>query len=140
MVLVIIAGCGRLGRHVAEALFESGTDVMVIDHRTEALEGLSDSFTGFTLLGDVTELENLKSAGISRAGALVACTGNDEVNLLVAEIARRVYGVPRVIIRAVDPLKDEFFEQLGYETVSPLLIGARAILDALCSPASGGEK
>lgn len=139
-MLVVVAGCGRLGRHVAEALFESGNDVMVIDYSADALEGLSDSFTGFTLLGDVTELENLKSAGISRADALVACTGNDEVNLLVAELARRVFGVPRVIIRAVDPLKNEFFEQLGYETVSPLLIGAQVILDALCAPAPGGEK
>lgn len=138
-MLVIVAGCGRLGRHVAEALFEVGNDVMVIDHSPEALENLSDSFTGFTLLGDATELENLRASGINRADALVACTGNDEVNLLVAELARRIYKVPRVIIRAVDPLKDEFFEQLGYETVSPLLIGARAILDALRSPDSGGE-
>ena len=130
-MFVIVAGCGRMGRHIAETLFESGIDVMAVDQSSDALDEFSESFMGFSYQGDASEAETLKSAGVHRADAFIACTASDEVNLLAAEIAREVYHVPLVIVRAVDPLKMKFFEQIGLQTVCPVLLGADAVLDAL---------
>lgn len=130
-MFVVIVGCGRMGRHVAETLGEAGNDVMVVDHSSDAFVHLSDTFTGFTHHGDAVEIETLGAAGVARADALIACTGSDDVNLLVARIASRVYEVPKVVVRAVDPLKEQFFEQMGFTTVCPLLLGAEAAINSL---------
>ena len=130
-MLVIIVGCGRMGRHVAETLGERGKDVVVIDHSSDAFRELSDTFTGFTRHGDAVEIETLKTAGTARADALIACTGNDDVNLLVAKIADSIFNVPKITIRAVDPMKKQFFEQMGFTTVCPILLGAEASIEFL---------
>ncbi len=137
-MLVLVAGCGRMGRHVAEMLFQSGTEVIVVDHSAEALEALSDSFTGLTYRGDVREITTLEEAGIERADVVLACTGDENANLLVAEVAQNTYDVPRAIIRALDPLKQEVLEQMGVESVCPVLLGATAILEALGLPEMEG--
>ncbi|MFO7942018.1 MAG: TrkA family potassium uptake protein [Bacillota bacterium] len=130
-MFVIVAGSGRMGRHVAETLFESGHDVMVVDHSQRALSLLSDSFGGFTARGDISETETLRSIGIADADLLIASTGDDNVNLLAARMAHSVYGVEKVIVRTKDPLKVELFERLGFQAVCPILLGAERILDML---------
>ena len=132
-MLVMIAGCGRMGRHVAETLFNSDVEVLVIDQSEDALENLSDSYMGLTHRGDARELAVLEEAGIKRADIVLACTGNENTNLLVADVARNIYEVPEVLIRTLDPAKKEFFEKMGFKAVCPVLLGASAVLDVLGS-------
>ena len=66
------------------------------------------------MLGDATELYVLERAGIARPPDLVlGVTGDDEDNMVICQLARERYGVPKVIARVNDPRNQEHFDLLG---------------------------
>jgi len=130
-MFVLILGCGRMGRYIAETLFASGNDVSIVDVKRSALDNLSDSFAGFALNEDATDPDTLRTAGIDRADAVIACTGDDNTNLLVAKMTRDIHGAKNVIVRAVDPLKVDLFEKLGFNVVCPLILGGETTVEML---------
>lgn len=115
---IIIVGCGRLGSGLARELFLKGTEVTVIDNDAARFSALGKKFSGKTLTGFCFDKELLEEAMIDRADALVSCTESDQVNALVARIARNVYSVPRVIARLYDPRKASIYQALGIQTIS----------------------
>ena len=127
---IVIVGCGRLGSHLANHLSRAGDSVVVIDRDEAALGNLSPGFSGFRIDGDATELAVLKMAKLSQADILMATTHEDNVNLMVAQVARGVFSVPRVLARVLDPKREEVFARLGIETVCPTSIAAEVFLRA----------
>ena len=87
---VIIVGCGRLGRRLATMLSDKGYQVIVIDNDETAFSKLPETFGGFTIKADGIDVDTLKYADIDEASMLVACTGNDNLNSLIAQIASRI--------------------------------------------------
>ncbi|MER3468225.1 MAG: potassium transporter TrkA, partial [Thermoflexus sp.] len=61
----------------------------------------------------------------------IAVTGYDNTNIMAAEVAREIFGVPRVITRLNDPLRAEIFQELGLKTISPTVLAAEAIRKCL---------
>lgn len=118
-VYILIVGCGKAGSHLANSLSKQGEDVVVIDNREEAFNNLSAEFTGFTLLGNAIEFEILKEAKIEQADVVIATTTDDNVNSMVAQIAKEICNVPRVVARAFAPRREEIYNQLGIETICP---------------------
>ena len=70
-------------------------------------------------------------AGIEQADGLAAVTGVDEVNVVVARLARRIFHVPRVVARVYEPRKAEVYRRLGITTISPLAWGVDRMAEAL---------
>ncbi len=101
---VVIVGCGRLGSLLANRLSHLGSSVVVIDRDEAAFDELSSGFSGFRVIGDAAELEVLRQAKIDKADCLLAATPHDNLNLMVAQAARTVFGVPKVLARLFDPL------------------------------------
>jgi len=128
---VVIVGCGRLGAHLAERLSRQGCSVVVVDADEARLSALSVEFGGFRLEGDGTELATLKRAKVDKADRVVAVTGHDNVNLMVAEIAKRIFQVPKVTARVSDTRREAVFRALGIETVCPLTLAAEKLLRGL---------
>ena len=64
---------------------------------------------------------------------VLAVTRKDNVNLMVAQVAKVVYKVPKVIARVYDPEREEVYSQFGIETISPTSLTAKAFLRALSS-------
>lgn len=137
---IIIVGCGRLGSGLAQRCNDAGHSVVVIDRSAEALAALARAnFGGFTFEGDAAEPSTLRRAGIERADMLVAATQNDNVNLLVAQVARSHFGVARVIARVFDPRRQAIYRQLELDTVCPTSLAADALFAHIAQAADGGS-
>ncbi len=130
-MFIIIMGCGRVGARVAEMLTRAGHDVTVMDVQSSAFNRLGPEFKGLTILGDATDQEVLKRAGIERADAFLAATQGDNRNIMASQIAKHVYGVKRVVTRIYDPLRSDTFAALGLQAISPTIIGANAFYQEL---------
>jgi trk system potassium uptake protein TrkA len=114
----IIVGCGRVGSTVARELDADGHSVVIIDRKPEAFRRLGDNFTGRTLTGIGFDRDLLTTAGISADCAVVAVTNGDNSNILVARVAREMFGVERVVARINDPKRAKIYERLGVSTVA----------------------
>lgn len=112
-------GCGRVGSAVALQLEQEGWDVSVIDEKEEALTRLGDSWRGTFVVGHGMDVGRLKEAGIERADAAIVATNGDNTNLVVAQVAQRLFGVGCVVVRILDPARAEFYAGLGMRTICP---------------------
>jgi trk system potassium uptake protein TrkA len=118
-VYILIAGGGKVGANLAGVLIAQGHEVTMLDSDRERYRLLEERFGTIVRYGDATELPLLERAGVERANLLVAVTGDDEDNLVVSQVARDKYGVPKVIARVNDPRNQAHFDMLDiYPTVS----------------------
>lgn len=128
---IVIMGCGRVGAHLASILDSEGHKITVLDINPDSFRKLSPDFKGIPLLGDGTDEDTLRKAGIEDADGFVAVTQGDNRNVLAAQIAKHVFGVKKVVCRIYDPLRREMYATLGLETVSPTVIFAQMLKERL---------
>lgn len=128
---IIIVGCGRLGSLLASTLSNQGTSVVVIDNDESTFDSLSLEFSGFQILGDAAELAVLRAAKIDQADCLLAVTGNDNLNLMVAQLAKILFEVPMVLVRLIDPEREAIYQDFGLVTISPTKLAAQAFIQTL---------
>jgi trk system potassium uptake protein len=124
-------GCGRVGARVAQMLTVAGHEVTIMDVTSSAFSRLGPEFKGTTILGDGTDQEVLKRAGIERADAFLAATQGDNRNIMSSQIAKHVFGIKHVVTRIYDPLRSDTFTELGLQAISPTIIGAAAFYEKL---------
>ncbi|MPZ14440.1 MAG: TrkA family potassium uptake protein [Chloroflexi bacterium] len=130
-MFVIIMGCGRVGARVASELSRAGHEVTILDVNPDAFRRLDPDFAGVTLVGNGIDVDVLRHAGIERADAFAAATQGDNRNVMASQVARHIFEVRKVVTRIYDPLRQETFEALGLEAISPTVLGAGAFLDLL---------
>jgi trk system potassium uptake protein TrkA len=128
---VVIVGCGRLGSLLAGLLSNAGSSVVVIDCKERAFDLLTPEFSGFRIVGDAVEMEVLEAAKTGKADCLLATTEDDNVNLMVAQVARTVFEVPKVLARVFDPRREPVYREFGIETISPTKLTGEAFLAAV---------
>lgn len=137
---VLVVGCGRLGSHLAILLSTRGHDVVVVDRDERSFARLpAEDFSGFRIEGDASEPAVLRRAEITRADLLIAATHDDNVNLMVALVARRVFGVAHVMARVYDPVRERLYHELGVETVCPTSIAGEAFLSLVARADGAGS-
>jgi trk system potassium uptake protein TrkA len=128
-VKVVIVGCGRVGGGLARELDAEGHEVVVIDQRVRAFTRLGKDFKGRAELGNGVDETVLRRVGIEDADAFVSVTSGDNRNLMAAQIAKVLFGVPRVITRVYDPKRSEVYRELGLETFCPTSMSLRVVRD-----------
>ena len=128
---IIVIGCGRLGSHLAASLSGQGHSVVAVDSKNSAFDALTPEFSGFCLEGDATEFAVLKQAKIDQADLVAATTDDDNVNLMVAQVAGKIFNVPRVVARVEDPRKESIYRPLGIETICPASLAGRTFMETL---------
>lgn len=121
---IVIAGCGRLGSLVGSKLSTLGHSVVMIDLRQEAFDVLPVEFTGFKILGDVSQRSILNQAKISQADVFWALTNDDNLNLMLAQSAKKFFGVDKVIARIFDPAKEKIFNNSDFLAICPTSLAA----------------
>jgi trk system potassium uptake protein TrkA len=131
---IVIVGCGRLGGTLANHLSATGHRVVVIDRKETAFDKLSVEFSGFRLQGDASELHILREAHTEKADYLYATTTADNLNLMVAQVAKTVFGVERVVARVFDPGREALYRDFGIDTISPVQLAAQAFLNIMQLP------
>ncbi|HEY3373473.1 MAG TPA: NAD-binding protein [Candidatus Aquicultor sp.] len=105
---ILIAGAGKVGRYLALHLSEAH-QIGSIDLNDEHLSQLQGKPNISLYKGDATDPRTLEEAGIQRADLVASVTGDDEDNLVIAQLAKQVYEVPRVIGRVNDPRNQWLF-------------------------------
>jgi len=128
---MVVVGCGRLGSLLASHLSNAGHNVVIVDAREAAFDQLSAEFSGFTVVGDATEMGVLEQSRIHRADCLLAVTDQDNINLMVAQVARTMFEVSTVIARVYDPTREAIYKEFGIDTISPTQLSADALLNIL---------
>ena len=128
---IVIMGCGRVGAHLANILDAEGHKITVLDINPDSFRKLSPDFKGTALIGDGTDEDTLRRAGIEEADGFVAVTQGDNRNVLAAQVAKHIFGVKKVVCRIYDPLRRELYATLGLETVSPTIIFAQLLKERL---------
>lgn len=125
---VVVVGCGRLGSTLANRLSREGDSVVVIDPAAASFQRLSSEFSGFRVEADGSELAVLRQAKVAGAELVFAVTGDDQLNLMVAQLAQQVLGAARVVARVGSPGRAEVFAALGIEVICPLRLAAERLL------------
>lgn len=128
---VLIVGCGRLGSLLAGQLSSLGSSVVVVDIDEHAFSRLPPEFSGFQVVGNAAELSVLRRARIEKADCVLAMAQQDNVNLMVAQVAKVVFGVPNVLARIYDPAREAVYREFGIETICPTTLSVGAFLSAL---------
>jgi trk system potassium uptake protein len=130
---VIVVGCGRVGSAVALELRDAGWDVSVIDEREDALGRLGDDWDGGFFVGPGIDLQLLREAGIEDADAAVVATDGDNTNIVIGQVAQKMFAVPSVVIRVLDPARAEFYTSRGLNVVCPTSSAIKTFIDAVRS-------
>lgn len=118
-MFIIVVGGGKVGYYLTKLLFEEGHETLVIEKDPRKCAALTDELAANVLQGDGCEVSFMIEAGMSRADVVVAVTGNDEDNLVVCQMAKRKFNVPRTIARINNPKNERIFRRLGIDvTVS----------------------
>ena len=137
---VVIMGCGRVGGKLAGLLDIEGHNVTILDIDDYSFRRLPPEFGGTALVGNGTDEDALKKAGIVEADAFIALTQGDNRNIMACQIAKHIFNVPQVLCRTYDPLRQELFGSLGIETFSPTTIFAQMLKERLLKAKPKGEK
>ncbi len=124
---VFIMGSGRVASELATLLDQEGQIVTVIDSDVSEFDRLPQSFKGKSVIGNATDEEVLRKAGLGSADAFIALTRDDDRNAMAAQIAKHIFGVRKVICRIYDPPREEFYKTLGLEAISPIMVFARLV-------------
>jgi len=118
-------------------LSDSGHDVTVIDQDGDAFRRLDEkTFHGQTVVGDGTDEDVLRRAGLENADAFVAVTNGDNRNIMAAQVAQHIFHIENVVCRIYDQKREEIYRKLGLVSVSPTTLGAQMIMDQLFAPPS----
>jgi len=128
---IVIMGCGRVGGKLASMFDAAGHKVTVLDLDAYSFRRLPPTFSGTALIGNGTDEEMLRKAGIESADAFIALTQGDNRNVMAAQIAKHIFKVHRVICRIYDPLRKDIYEQLGLESISPTEVFADLLFNRL---------
>jgi len=117
---IIIVGCGKVGSRFARLICKEGHDVAVVDSDINNLRRIETNFDGIIVKGVPIDQDVLKRAGIEIADALVAVTNDDNLNIMVYQIARRIFNVKRAVARVYSPERAEIYsDNFEIETFCP---------------------
>lgn len=115
---IIIVGCSPFGAALANTLYNKGHKVVVLDKDRESFRYLPDHFGGSEMEGDPTDPTVLKEAGIEKAGMFIAATQDDNSNLLISQIASRIFQVHQVYARLDDTSRNRLITDLPIKPIS----------------------
>lgn len=116
---IIVVGGGKVGYYLAKSLLQEGHEVLVIEREPRKCAVLASDLGADIVQGDGCEVATMAQAGMSRAEVAVAVTGDDEDNLVICQVAKQSFNVPRTIARINNPKNERIFRQLGIDvTVS----------------------
>ena len=109
---IIIVGGGKVGSYLATLLGNRGYNVRIVESRKAVAQRLEEKLPeGSVVRGMGSSPDVLEEAGVLQADVIIAVTGDDEVNLVVAMLAKMEYGVNRVVARVNNPANAWMFDE-----------------------------
>jgi trk system potassium uptake protein len=119
-MFVLVVGGGKVGYYLTKELVESGHEVVLMEKDRTRASQIADEVGSIVVPHDGCEGKYLGEAGANRADIVAAVTGDDEDNLVICQMAKHHFDVPRTIARVNNPKNEELFRHLGVdELISP---------------------
>lgn len=119
MLYIVVVGGGKVGYHLTRSLLAESEEVLVIEKDHVKADRIMRELGATVIEGDGAEVAILEQAGAGRADVVAAVTGHDEDNLVIAQVAKRRFNVPRTVARINNPRNEFIFGKLGIDaTVS----------------------
>ena len=118
---ILIAGCSKTGATLAGELSREGHDVSVVDPLSSSQSLLPDDYTGYFTTGILIDEDVLRNAGIENCDAVAAVSDNDNINIMVSQVAKTIFGIGTVVASLQDPAREEKFGSL-ITTVCPTIV------------------
>ncbi len=139
---IIICGAGRVGFTIAKLLTEQNHSITVIDQSSEDIQKINEALDVKAIVGKATSPIILENANSKEADMIIAVTKNDEINMMICQIAYSLFKIPKKIarIRAQDYLNPKFSKLYNKENlpidviISPEIEIAKSIQRKLESP------
>ncbi len=139
---IIICGAGRVGYTISKLLTEQNHSVTVIDQSSEDIQKINENLDVKAIVGKATSPEILEKANTKDADMIIAVTKNDEINMLICQIAFSIFKIPKKIarIRSQEYLNPKFSSLFNRENlpidfiISPELEIAKSIQRKLEAP------
>ena len=139
---IIICGAGRVGFTIAKLLSEQGHSITVIDQSSEDIQKINDSLDVKAIVGKATYPSILEKANAAETDMIIAVTRNDEINMLICQIAFSIFNIQKKIarIRSQDYLNPRFTRVYNKENlpidviISPEIEIAKSIQRKLEAP------
>ncbi len=135
-MFILIVGAGRVGSSLARAMLGRATRSPASTRTRSRTRGSRSGWSArgrtravSSRSGPALEIDALIAAGIERADVFVAATDGDNTNIIIAQIAKRRFSVPKVIARVLDPYRAEWYEQQGLHTISPTRVAIDLLED-----------
>ena len=139
---IIICGAGRVGFTIAKLLSEQNHSITIIDQSSEDIQKINESLDVKAIVGKATYPSILEKANASDADMIIAVTKNDEINMLICQIAFSIFNIQKKIarIRSQDYLNPKFSKVYNKENlpidviISPELEIAKSLQRKLEAP------
>ena len=126
-MFIVVVGGGKVGYYLTRELLASGHEVVLLEKDPRRAAEIAHEIGSVVLNRDGCEGKHLAEAGANRASIVAAVTGDDEDNLVVCQMAKHHFDVPRTIARVNNPKNEHLFKHLGVdELISPtrMILGA----------------
>ena len=139
---IIICGAGRVGYTISKLLIEQNHSITIIDQSSEDIQNINETLDVKGIVGKATSPSILEKANTKDADMIIAVTKNDEINMLICQIAFSLFKVPKKIarIRSQEYLQSNFSSLFSKENlpidfiISPELEIAKSIQRKLEAP------
>jgi trk system potassium uptake protein TrkA len=119
-MFVLVIGGGKVGYYLTKELIDSGHEVVLMEKDRDRANQIADEVGSIVIAHDGCEGTYLAQAGANRADIVAAVTGDDEDNLVICQMAKHHFDVPRTIARVNNPKNEALFKHLGVdELISP---------------------
>ncbi len=119
-MFVLVVGGGKVGYYLTKELSESGHEVVLMEKDRGRADQIADEIGSIVVAKDGCEGSALAEAGANRADVVAAVTGDDEDNLVICQMAKHHFSVPKTIARVNNPKNEPLFKHLGVdELISP---------------------
>ena len=121
---IIVIGYGRLGSQFVKKFDIQAHEVVVIDRERSIFDRPDLPKALKVFLGNAIDMDLLREAGADNADVILALTRDENTNLMIAQIARVIFNVPKVIAVVYDPQREASFHEAGIETLAITAAGA----------------
>lgn len=125
---IVIIGCGRLGSTLASMLSEQNKKVTIMDINQNSFRKLASSYGGFSIEGDGSDIDMLTYAGTDKADVLIACTDDDDTNIMIVQIAKMRFHIKNAIARLHDSSKQAAFCDMDIKSICPDLLSVNEFI------------
>jgi len=113
----IVIGGGKIGTSLASTLAGDGNDIVIVEKNPDVANMLRADTSFLVLTNDGTEVSSLEAAGAEKADVLIAVTGDDNANLVAAQIAEYQFSIPNIVLGVNNQRNVEIFRELGMKKV-----------------------